>query len=273
MTTTDAVTAARAVADECARAYQAVFAERLVATYLLGSLAYGGYSPAVSDIDLAVVLSDRRDSDPETIETTSEILRGQSTLHRKLSTFWASLPALRDGHDDGRFPALDRLELADQGLLLLGEDVAEHVARPATVELLLESARFAVNVLSTDEVITEFRAPRRLLVDPVWFTKAVLFPIRFLYTSTKTAGRAATNDEAADWYLARPQPVAASLVRWAVRVRAGHPLDPGQLRPELAAGLVPLYRNYIEEQTHRLLDNGAPTELITAFGQWLRRLS
>lgn len=265
MTTTDPTTAARTVADEAAHAYQDVFAERLTAVYLLGSLAYGGYAPAVSDIDLAVILTDTRDGDARTIQTTSE------PLHRKLSVFWGSLPALREGRDDGRFPALDRLELADRGALLLGDDVAWQVARPSADELLLESARFAVDVLGTDEVVSEFHRPRRLLTDPVWFTKAVLFPVRFLYTSTQAAGRAANNDEAIAWYLSQPR-AATSLVRLAQRVRAGEPLAPGQVAPELAAGLVSLYQHYIEEQVLLLRRADAPGDLVAAFTRWGQRL-
>lgn len=264
---------ARAAAADCVSAYQDVFAERMVAGYLLGSLAYGGYSASVSDIDVAVVLTDTRDGDSGTVETTCEALHRQGSLHRKLSVFWGSLPALRDGHDDGRFPAIDRLELADHGLLLLGDDVARQVARPTAEELLLDSARFAVGVLATDEVVTEFRRPRRLLEDPVWFTKAVLFPVRFLYTGTRTTGRAATNDEAVDWYLSEPWAAAPSLVRLAARVRAGHPLDAGQVAPQLAAGLVPLYRLYIDDQTRRLRGVDAPADLVTAFTDWGERLT
>jgi hypothetical protein len=272
MTTTDPTTAARTAAGEGARAYQDAFTERLVAVYLLGSLSYGGYAPAVSDIDLAVILTDSRDDDPDTVRTTNESLRGQGDPHRKLSVFWGSLPALRDGRDDGRFPALDRLELVDRGVLLLGNEVAGQVARPTTDELLLESARFAVDVLATDEVTAEFHHPARLLADPVWFTKAVLFPVRFLYTSTKTTGRAATNDEAVAWYLAQPGAAAPSLVRLARRVRAGEPLDPAEVAPELAAGLVSLYQHYIDDQTRLLRRAGAPADLVTAFTHWGRRL-
>lgn len=273
MTATDLTAAAHVVAGAGARAFQDAFTERLVAVYLLGSLAYGGYAPAVSDIDLAVVLTDRRDGDPATVQATSEALRGRSELHRKLSVFWGSLAALRDGRDDGRFPALDRLELADHGMLLLGGDVARQVARPTPAELLLESARFAVAVLATDEVLAEFHRPHRLLADPVWFTKAVLFPVRFRYTHARTGGRAATNDEAIAWYLAQPDVPAASLVRLAERVRAGAPLDAAQAAPELAAGLVPLYRHYVDDQTRLLRSAGAPADLVTAFTRWDERLA
>lgn len=273
MTATDPAALAHTVARESARAYQEVLGQRLVAGYLLGSLARGGYAPAVSDIDLAVVLTDSRDGDPELIRATGETLRARSPLHHRLSIFWGSLPALRAGHDDGRFPALDRQELAGDGVLLLGEEVARHVARPTTTELLLESARFAVDALATDEVIAEFHRPRRLLTDPVWFTKAVLFPVRFLFTITAAPRRAATNDEAIAWYLARPATPARSLVRLAERVRAGHPMDPAVLTPELAANLVPLYQHYLDEQTTRLRRTGAPADLVTAFTLWGRRLT
>ncbi len=270
MTTTDPAAAAREIAAEAARAYQERLGERLIGAYLLGSLSYGGYSPAASDIDLALVLTD---ADGASIADTTTALQERSPLHRKLSVFWASLPALREGRDDGRFPALDRLQLADHGVVLLGSDVLAEIARPEASELLLESASFAIAVLATPEVTAEFRSPRRLLVDTVWFTKAVLFPVRFLYSGTLETGRAANNDEAIEWYLAQPDAPAASLVRLALRVREGHPLDADELRPELAAGLVPLYRYYIEDQLRRLKDIGAPEDLVAAFADWDSRLT
>lgn len=273
MNTTDPTGAARAVAGECAHTYEAVFGGRLVAAYLLGSLAYGGYAPAVSDIDLAVVLTDTREGDHETIAGTRETLCERGRLYRKLSVFWSSLPALREGDDDGRFPAPDRLELADRGVLLRGSDIARQIARPAGHTVVVESARFAIDTLATDEVTSEFRSPRRLLTDPIWFTKTVLFPVRFLYTAARTAGRAATNAEAIAWYLAQPHPTAAPLVRLAARIRAGHPLDPAQAAAELAAGLLPLYHHYIDDQTRRLSAADAPADLAKAFIQWRGRLS
>lgn len=271
MTTTEPADAAREIAVEAAQAYQETLGERLIGAYLLGSLAYGGYSAAASDIDLALVLTDA--GDPASVQSTTEELQQRSPLHRKLSVFWASLPALREGRDDGRFPALDRLQLADDGRVLVGEDVRAEVARPEASELLLESARFAIAVLATDEVTAEFRSPKRLLVDKVWFTKAVLFPVRFLYSGTTPTGRAANNDEAIDWYLGQPDTPAASLVRLARKVRAGHPLEPAEVEPELAAGLVPLYRYYIEAEAERLRDSGAPEDLVDAFTDWDKRLA
>jgi predicted nucleotidyltransferase len=273
MTITDPATAARAVADEAVHAYREAFGERLVAAYLLGSLSYGGYSAAVSDIDLAVVLAERHDDDPATFDTLGEQLRERSPLHRKLSVFWGSLPALSRGEEDGRFPAIDRLELAERGALLTGEEIAGKVAHPDDAELLLESARFAVAVLAADEVIAEFHRPKRLLADKVWFTKAVFFPLRFGCTGAMASGRAATNDEAIAWYLGRPGASAAPLVDLATRVRAGEPLDPAEAEPALLAHLAPLYREYIEEETRRLREAGAPEDLVAAFTAWHGRLA
>ncbi|MBE1488378.1 hypothetical protein [Plantactinospora soyae] len=264
--------AARAVALDCAHDFQKVFADRFLAAYALGSLAHGGYAPAVSDIDLAVVITETRGGDTETVAQTCQTLGQRGALHRKLSVFWASLPALRRGHHDGRFPVIDRLDLAEQGVLLLGSEVAPQVAVPTADELLVDSAEFAVKVLATDEVTAELHRPRRLLADPVWFTKAVLFPVRFLYSNTMTMGRAATNDEAIAWYLAQPQAIATPLVRLAAQVRAGQPLDPAQAAPLLAAGLVHLYRRYVEDQTRRLGQAGAPAELVAALRQWRGQL-
>lgn len=267
MTLTEPVSAARAVAAETTQALAGAFGERLTAVYLLGSLAYGGYAPAVSDIDVAAVLTDRRPDDPDTVTATVDALRERTPLHGKLSVFWSSLPALRAGESDGRFPAIDRVQLAEHGRLLLGSEVAGQVALVSGPDLLVESARFALGVLATDEVIAEFHRPRRLLVDPVWFTKAVLFPVRLLRTAAEGSGRSSTNDEAIGWYLGRPDPAGAGLVRLAARVRSGAPLDPEEAATELATGLTPLYRAFLDDHTARL-----PPDLAADFARWGDRL-
>jgi predicted nucleotidyltransferase len=183
---------ARGVALEAARVWQDAFGARLTAAYLLGSLAHGGYAPAASDIDLGVVLADAREGDRRRADDCATAVRERAGLYGKVSAFWASLPALRDGRDDGRFPALDRLDLADHGQLLLGIDVRETVSRPGRTELLVDSGRFALSVLAVPEVVAEFHHPQRLLTDTVLFTKAVLFPVRFLHATAGDGAPAAT---------------------------------------------------------------------------------
>jgi hypothetical protein len=268
---TDPASAALTVAADCADAFRAALGDRLIGAYVLGSLAHGGYSPSVSDIDLALVLGDG--ADPAVIRSTWDTLRERGGRYRKVSAFWSSLAALRRGEADGRFPALDRLDLAEHGRILSGSDVLGEVAKPGADELALDSARFAVAMLAGDEVLAEFDDPERLLADPVRFTKAVLFPVRFRYSGTMTVGRAARNDEAIAWYLALPDPPGADLVRLAASVRAGTPVDPETAAPLVLAGLRPLYLGYVDEMIPRLSAMGAPAELVDAFTDWRQRLA
>ncbi|MFG1609269.1 hypothetical protein [Actinoplanes sp. NPDC049265] len=270
----DPVSAARAVAAETIQAFADAFGDRLAAGYLLGSLAYGGYAPAVSDIDVAVVLTDRQPGDPDLVDATVGALRERSPLHAKLSVFWSSLPALRAGESDGRFPGIDRMQLVDDGVLLAGTDVTGQVGRIPGRDLMLESIRFAVELLATDEVIAEFHRPRRLLVDPVWFTKAVFFPLRIRFSAEGGAGTSSKNDDALMWYLVnRSQPPGGDLVRMANRIRGGEPLDPEEAAISLAAGLVPLYRRFLDDHLYHLRRVDAPPELIAAVERWNERLA
>ena len=48
----------QAVLARAVSAYRAALGSRLVAGYALGSLAHGGFSPLVSDVDLGLILQD-----------------------------------------------------------------------------------------------------------------------------------------------------------------------------------------------------------------------
>jgi hypothetical protein len=70
---------------------------RLLAAYALGSLAHGGFSPLVSDVDVALILADPvRLSDPAVLLNMAEDVRSAgSRLHTRLSVFWGTpLPRL-----------------------------------------------------------------------------------------------------------------------------------------------------------------------------------
>ena len=84
---------ARAVA-----AYRAALGSRLVAGYALGSLAHGGFSPLVSDVDLGLILHDPlRANDRLTIRKVARSVRaGGSALDERLSVFWGT-PATLQG--------------------------------------------------------------------------------------------------------------------------------------------------------------------------------
>src|SRR6266849_2270243 len=107
-----------------AAAFRAAVGDRLLAAYALGSLAHGGFSPLVSDVDLAVIVDDPlRPSDPNTIGAVAEAVTGGGTaLHQRLSVFWGTPATLRGERVGGRFPPLDRLDLLEHGRLLAGQD-------------------------------------------------------------------------------------------------------------------------------------------------------
>src|SRR2546429_3406098 len=102
-----------AVLEAAVAAFTAALGPRLLAAYALGSLAHGGFSPLVSDVDLGLVLTDPSTSDdPETLRSVAEAVKaGGSVLHDRLSVFWGTPTTLRGDVAGGRFPPLDRLDL------------------------------------------------------------------------------------------------------------------------------------------------------------------
>jgi hypothetical protein len=79
-------------------AYRAVLGSRLIAGYALGSLAHGGFSPLVSDVDLGLIPEDPvRVKDRLTIRTVAHSVKtGGSALDQRLSVFWGT-PATLQG--------------------------------------------------------------------------------------------------------------------------------------------------------------------------------
>jgi hypothetical protein len=278
------VVLARAVA-----AYHAALGSRLVAGYALGSLAHGGFSPLVSDVDLGLVLQDPlRATDSVTIRTVARSLRsGGSQLDKRLSVFWGTPSTLHGERRGGRFPPLDRLDLLDYGRLLTGRDVRSCVARPGQAELLTAGAEFALGYLGGtrtlpgrlrdwarpwadhDSALDDIRTPARLVArGPRRLTKIVLFPVRFLFTAR--TGQVGTNDLAVADYLARDDGPAATLVAAALAWRLEAPAD-DEVTGLLGRELIPLYVHYIDDHITRLRAanrNG----LADSFHRWRTRL-
>src|SRR6266568_6770555 len=277
------------VLDRAVAAYRAALGSRLIAGYALGSLAHGGFSPLVSDVDLGLILDDPvRPEDGMAIDTVSRSVRaGGSALEQRLSVFWGTPATLRGQSRGGRFPPLDRLDLLEYGRLLTGTDVRSAVARPDRTELLVAGAEFALGYLGgaarlpdrlrrralsrsrDDDVLTEFRTPSRLVsAGPRRVTKIVLFPVRFLFTAQ--TGQVGTNTLAARHYLASPDAPATSLVAAALAWRLEPPAD-GEAAALLGRELVPLYVHYIDDHIARLRAVGHHG-LAGRFHRWRTRL-
>jgi hypothetical protein len=286
---------AEAVLARAVAAYQAALGRRLLAGYALGSLAHGGFSPLVSDVDLGLILAGPlRAADRLTVGRVARRLRaGGSELDRRLSVFWGTPATLRGAARGGRFPPLDRLDLLEHGRLLAGADARGGMARPDQAELLIAGAEFAVGFLGgqigwrarlspwsglsprtrlrhrDDTVLAQLRDPRQLVASgPRQLTKVVLFPARFLFTAA--TGRVGTNALAAEHYLAaRPAP-AADLVAAALAWRS-EPPEPAAATALLDRELIPLYLQFLDDHMARLRAAGCP-RLAARMGRWRRRL-
>lgn len=276
-----------AILTTAAHAYRAALAERLVAAYALGSLAHGGFSALVSDIDLGLIIADPlRPDDGETIRGIAETQKRMgSALADRLSVFWGTPATLRGQREGGRFPPLDRLDLIENGRLLAGVDARGGLPDPTAGELLISGAEFALDFLAgirsdsttsasglgsmppaTGEAIEEIRDADLLLARGVRrVTKLVLFPVRFMFTAE--TGRVGTNDEAVGWYLAAGDSPGKALASAALAWRAAPPEDDSAARELLRQQLVPLYLQYIDDHIDRLTAVGKP-KLAGRFEQW-----
>ena len=282
-----------AVLWEAVTRYRAALETRFLAAYALGSLAHGGFSPLVSDVDLGLVLADPIDSsDTATVAAVAEGVKkaGGTVLHERLSVFWGT-PATLDGRaTGGRFPPLDRLDLLENGVLLDGKECREGFARPEPAELLVTGAEFALDFLgpgraATDpassqlgsltpaghEVIEEIRRPEHLVGrGPRHLTKIVLFPVRFLFTAA--TGRVGTNHAAAEHYLSRSDAASPALVAAALEWRTAPPTDEAAATGLLEGELRRLYLEYLDDHTTRLHEAGH-ADLAEAFAAWRAQLT
>jgi hypothetical protein len=248
-------------------AYRAALGSRLLAGYALGSLAHGGFSALVSDVDLGLILDDPLTvKDRMAIRAVARSVRaGGSALDQRLSVFWGTPATLGGPRRGGRFPPLDRLDLLEYGRLLTGQDLRSAAARPDHAELLVAGAEFALGYLGgavalpdrlrswarqDDTVLDEIRAPSRLVSrGPRRLTKIVLFPVRFLFTAE--TGQVGTNTRAAEHYLASANPPAAALVTAALAWRLEPPAT-DEATALLSRELIPLYIQYIDDHIARL---------------------
>jgi hypothetical protein len=237
---------------------------KLVAAYALGSLAHGGFSSATSDVDLGFIVDALADETAAVMQSIRERVHARfgTPLSARLSLFWASWDDLQLQSGAGRFPLVDRIDLLEHGICLLGEDLRARVQLPAREQrarqLVLEGARFMLEKLVTPERVEWLRNPQRLVaLGCREVTKAVLFPVRFLFTAD--TGRAAANPEAISHFLATRTGPARELVVAAASWRErGELAAAEQSVVQLSAGLLPLYRELSGTYAERMRQAGAP---------------
>ena len=250
-----------------------IWGQRLVAAYALGSLAHGGFSPHVSDVDAAFVLADPLDdADAEAVIRISSGVRASGIpLGDRLSIFWGSPATLSGATSGGRFPLLDLLDLKQFGRLLAGRDIRPLVRSPTLRELIVSTAGFALRILSTLEVIALLRDPIRLAhAETKRLTKLVLYPVRFIFTAR--TGQIGMNDKAVNYFSTVADGPVAELARKGFEWRFEPPAPGDRAVVDLLRnGVLPLYRMFLADYERRLREYGEP-ELAQAYCEWRERL-
>lgn len=200
------------------QAAQVVFDSEIEAIFALGSLAHGGFAALVSDVDVAIVLGSTATDTVDQIACVQRLVveKASSQLSARLSLFWTDWHGVRIGEGDHkRLGPIDRLDLLDSGRLLLGSDLREPSIRPSHQELVVMSADHILDRF-TDEYLERLRDTEALITGgPRAVTKAILFPVRFIYTLR--TGRIGLNEDSARWYASEGLPgsaLALEALKW-----------------------------------------------------------
>ena len=246
---------------------------RLVAAYALGSLAHGGFSIHVSDVDFGLVLGDPLDErDAKAVDRLlTEVKADGVPLAERLSVYWGSLGMLSGSERGGRFPPLDLLDLKQFGRLLAGRDIRYQLRSPTLRELVVSSAEFALKTLSIPEVTSRLRNPDELANAEVKrLTKFVLYPVRFLFTAQ--TGQVGMNQEAVEHFLTVENGPAANLARKGLEWRTKPPNPNDQAVVDmLEKGVLSIYRIFLADYERRLREYGE-LGLAQAYREWRERL-
>lgn len=268
----DEARAGQKVLDRAVETAAADFGPQLAAAFALGSLAHGGFAPLVSDVDLMLVLDVVDRDTPARVDELRRRVRGseQTDLADRLSVFWADWAGVQTGVGrHGRLPEVDRLDLLEAGRLLHGVDRRSGSVPPQAAVITRQTAEFALQKF--DDTYLAGLDDTAQLVDagarPT--TKAVLFPVRFLYTLH--TGRIGRNEDAAGWFPVHyPH---GELITAAMSWREHGVTDPTSAQGLLERHLVPIYAIFAGEYATALSRLGHPSlaAKLTRWAEWFDR--
>ncbi len=187
-----------AVVRTAAAAARELVGESLRAAYAIGSLAHGGFAPAVSDVDLALLTEGPLDAEVVSRIATDTEGELRTELSRRLSIFYVPWQAFAAPPSGSRFPAIDRLDLLHRGVLVDGSELRATLPVPPRAEVIEEAVRFAVENLSAETSGTAMGLPGRGVGRLRKTTKLVLLPVRLLFVAE--TGEIGGNDDAVGHY-------------------------------------------------------------------------
>jgi hypothetical protein len=177
--------------------------DRLASAYAIGSLAHGGFAPAVSDVDLALLTGEPVEDIGPIVEEIQDEVAGTWELGARLSIFHAPWAEFGDPPEGSRFPPIDRFDLVRYGILVGGTDLrGSHATLPGAGEIrahAIESALRRVTPEQLDADLGQLAAGGPSVSDA---TKAVLWPIRLQHVCD--IGQATGNADAVAHYVSLP---------------------------------------------------------------------
>jgi hypothetical protein len=177
--------------------------ERLASAYAIGSLAHGGFAPAVSDVDLALLTGESVDDIADVVDEMRDEVAGTWELGSRLSIFHAPWAEFGDPPEGARFPPIDRFDLVRYGILVGGIDLrAAHATLPGAGEIRGQAVESALRRVTPAGLDADLGQPAAGGVSVSDATKAVLWPIRLQHVCD--IGQATGNADAVAHYVSLP---------------------------------------------------------------------
>jgi hypothetical protein len=231
------------VVDAAVRSARERLGAGLESAYAIGSLAHGGFSPAVSDVDLALLTDQQPDRDVPAIVAmvAADVRAGGHALADRLSIFHAPWAAFRDPPPDARFPPIDRYDLVHFGILVDGLDRRSTYATAPTADEIREHAvSSALGRVTGLQLAADLRRLEDGGVTVHDATKIVLWPVRMQHVCD--TGQPTGNADAVEHYVRLGDARHRSLVRDALAWREASTIeDPRAALRRIAAEIHDLH--------------------------------
>ena len=186
--------------------------DRLLSAYAIGSLAHGGFAPAVSDVDLALLTAEVDGEMAAVIEEIEDEVAGTWELGSRLSIFHAPWTEFDDPPEGARFPPIDRFDLVRYGVLVGGTDLrGAHATLPDAEQVRAQAVESALRRVTPEQLDADLEALAAGGVTVHDATKIVLWPVRLQHVCD--IGQASGNAEAVAHYLSLPDAAHTALAR------------------------------------------------------------
>lgn len=224
-----------------------ILGEHCLAIYLMGSLARGGFSHRVSDIDIGIIVDNINSNTSTHIDDI--VFRSKENhpeIHNRISVFWGTIESINESSEHSRYPPFDRLDLIDYAHLIKGREIRHQLIKPNQKELEISCAEFAIQYLESPDKLAMFKDGLFILNQGITsLTKAILFPARFIYLAQ--TNQFSTNEVSANYYENTFSGDDALLVKKGYQWRMNGILeDREQVVSLINNGISPLYSNFFD---------------------------